>query len=53
MAAEREREFRQCEAMVEFARCSDPQSKVFSRMACSRKTITTKAVELHEKEKRY
>ena len=41
--------FNKCEAMVEFARCADPQSKVFSRMACSRKTITTKAVELHEK----
>jgi len=41
--------FNKCEPMVEFAKCADPQSKVFSRMACSRKTITTKAVELHEK----
>lgn len=41
--------FNKCEAMVEFAKCADPQSKVFSRMPSSRQSITTKAVELHEK----
>ena len=35
--------------MVEFAQSADPQSKVFSRMASSRKIVTSKTVELHEK----
>ena len=38
--------FNKCDAIVELTKCADPQSKVFSQMACSRKTIT---VELHEK----
>ena len=41
--------FSKCDALVEFARSADPQSKVFSRMASSRKSVTTKTVELHEK----
>ena len=41
--------FNKCDPIVEFARSADPQSKVFSHMASSRKTITTKTVELHEK----
>ena len=41
--------FSKCEAMVEFAQIADPSSTIFSQMACSRKTITTKVVELHEK----
>ena len=41
--------FNKCDAMVEFAQSADSQSKVFSQMASSRNTITTKTVELHEK----
>ena len=39
--------FSKCEAVIKFARSADPESKVFSSMASSRKTITTKACELH------
>ena len=32
--------FNKCDAIVQFARSADPQSKVFSRMPSSRKTVT-------------
>ena len=40
--------FSTCEAFSEFARSADPNSSVFSQMACSRGTITKKTQELHK-----
>jgi hypothetical protein len=36
-----------CEHYLEFARCTDPESDVFKQMACSRRTITRRMVEIH------
>ena len=41
--------FSSCEAFMEFARSADPASTVFSRMPCSRDTVTKRTQEIHQK----
>ena len=41
--------FSSCEASMEFARSADPNSSVFSKMPCSRDTITKRTQEIHKK----
>lgn len=40
--------FSSCLAFLEFARCADPDSVVFSRMPASRDTITRRTQDLHQ-----
>ena len=41
--------FSSCSAFLEFARCADPKSVVFSRMPAGRDTITRRTQDLHQR----
>ena len=41
--------FSSCEAFMEFARNTDPSSLFFSKMPCSRDTITKRTQDIHKK----
>ena len=40
--------FSSCNAFLEFAKCADPNSSVFTGMAGSRDTVTRRSQEIHQ-----